>query len=263
MSWIDTALRRERAPVLLGLAALVALAWAWLWQGAGMGMSAWDMTAAALFPHRLPDARGDMAASGPVVVAMWWVMMVAMMTPTAAPLVLLHLRVLQHRGEARAAALSLVLLSGYLGMWFAFSVAAAALQILLQPTGWLSPMMLWSRSAPFSAAVLAAAGAYQLTPLKHACLSRCRHPATFLQRHWRAGWWGALRLGLLHGADCLGCCWALMLLLFVGGVMNLLWIALLSLLVLAEKLLPHTRVPSHAGGVLLLVWAAVTLFVPG
>jgi len=262
----EAMLRRERVIVAAGLAALVALAWWYIWDGAGMGMSALAMTRATLFPHRQPELPGEMDVSVPIIVLMWWVMMIAMMTPGAAPLVLLYARVAHHRssdgsraGAAIAPAWFLVV--GYLLAWLLFSVAAATAQELLQPAGLLSGMMLWSKTAVLSSTVLSAAGLYQLSPLKQACLAHCRAPAQFLVSHWRPGRIGALLLGARHGAYCVGCCWLLMALLFVGGVMNLVWIAALTLFVLVEKLAPAGATIGRWSGALLLVWAAATLIV--
>lgn len=263
---VEAVLRRERTIAAAGLAVLVVLAWVYVLVGAGTGMSALHMTRIALFPHRQPEVPGEMELAVPVVVLMWWVMMIAMMTPSAAPLVLLYARVARHRaGDAPAAgpelAPSAFLAAGYLMAWLAFSVAATIAQELLQPAGLISGMMLWSKSAALSAAVLAAAGLYQLSPLKHACLRQCRAPTQFLVRHWRPGRRGAVRLGVLHGAYCVGCCWLLMALLFVGGVMNLVWIAALTALVLVEKLAPSGAAVARGAGVVLLLWAAATLMV--
>lgn len=228
-----------------------------------MGMSAMDMTTLSLFPHMQADGMGEMESTWSVVIAMWWVMMIAMMTPSAAPLVLLYGLVLRrHEGNGRNAYLSsALLLSGYLLVWLAFAIAAAAAQKALQPAGVLSEMMLWSKSAALSATILAAAGLYQFSNLKHACLAQCRSPVLFLTRHWRPGRFGSLVLGARHGAYCLGCCWSLMALLFVGGVMNLAWIAALTVLVLVEKLARAGATIGKLSGVLLIVWAAATLLV--
>lgn len=263
---LEAILRRERAIVATGLCALVALAWLYVWDGAGMGMSALDMTSVTLFPHRQAEIPGDMDLTALVIVLMWWVMMIAMMTPSAAPLVLLYARVAHHRaaGEPPAGAAiapAALLAAGYLLVWLVFSIAAAAVQELLQPAGLISGMMLWSKSAALSAAVLAAAGLYQLSPLKQACLGHCRAPAQYLVSHWRPGRMGALLLGVRHGAYCVGCCWLLMALLFVGGVMNLVWIATLTLFVLVEKLAPSGAGIGRWSGILLLAWAAATLTV--
>ena len=274
MSSLDAVLRRERAVVLSALAALTALAWLYIVRGAGMGMSGLEMTRLALFPHALPDPAAGMgampgmsmppAATWATVAGMWWVMMIAMMTPSAAPLVLLYARVLRHHGlhgTGSAYAPSAFLVVGYLLVWLAFSAAAATLQVALQRAGLISDMLLSSRSALLSAGVLLAAGVYQLSPLKHACLRHCRGPVEFLTRHWRPGVTGALSTGVRHGAWCLGCCWMLMALLFVGGIMNLVWVAVLALLVLAEKAAPAgPRLGGVVGGVL-IAWGIATLVV--
>jgi predicted metal-binding membrane protein len=263
MTGIEAILRRERAIVSVGLVTIMVLAWFYLWRGAGMGMSAVNMTTLSLFPHRLADVPGAMDSTWPMVVAMWWVMMIAMMTPSAAPLVLLYGSVLRRHAAPgqNTYLLSLVLLAGYLVVWLAFSIAATALQKALQPAGLLSAMMLWSKSALLSAAVLGAAGLYQLSSLKHACLAHCRSPVRFLTEHWRPGYFGSFVLGVRHGGYCVGCCWMLMVLLFVGGVMNLIWIALLTLVVLIEKLSPAGAMVGKLFGALLIVWAVATLLV--
>ena len=226
--------------IAAGLAAVAALAWVYLWRGAGMGMSAIDMTTLSLFPHRQADVMGEMDSTWPVIVAMWWVMMIAMMTPSAAPLVLLYGLVLRrHAAPGHSAYLpSLLLLAGYLVVWLAFAVAAAALQKALQPAGLLSAMMLSSKSAALSAAVLAAAGLYQLSDFKHTCLAQCRDPVRFLTEHWRPGRFGSFVLGVRHGAYCVGCCWGLMVALFALGVMSLTWMAVVAAIIFAQKVLP-------------------------
>lgn len=268
---IESVLRRDRLITAAGIGLLCALAWAYLVSGAGLGMPLAEMTRAALFPHTLGSA---MPAHDPywspwdasLMVLMWWVMMIAMMTPSAAPMILLHARVARnaHAGGGDPQGVldrTAVFLAGYLLVWLAFSVAATALQAGLQAAGLLAAMEMWSLSAALSAAVLVTAGVYQWTPLKSACLSSCRAPVQFLTRHWRPGRLGALRLGMLHGAYCVGCCWALMALLFVGGVMNALWIAALTVIVLAEKLAGAGVAISRAGGALLVLWGIATLWV--
>ena len=151
--------------------------------------------------------------------------------------------------------------AGYLLVWLGFSLAAAGLQWALQHAEVLSAATMGSQSRWLSAGVLAAAGLYQLSPLQDRCLSHCRSPAAFLSRHWRPGAPGAVRLGAMHGAYCVGCCWLLMGLLFVGGVMNLVWIAALTLLVLAQKLVPGGAWVGRAAGVAMLAWGAATLVV--
>lgn len=267
MSAVERLLRRERALTAAALALLTALAWIYLWRAAGMGMTALHTAQVALFPHLQAKSwpgMSSMSFAWGTASAMWWVMMIAMMTPTAAPLVLLYGRVLRHaqsdgrRGAAYAPPIFLV--AGYLAAWLGFSVAAAALQRALELAGLLSSM-LSSSSAGLSVTVLTGAGLYELSSLKGACLKHCRGPVEFLTRHWRPGRRGAFAMGVKHGAWCVGCCWMLMALLFVGGLMNLAWIALLALLVLVEKLAPKGPIVSKIGGVVLLLWAAATALV--
>jgi predicted metal-binding membrane protein len=185
--------------------------------------------------------------------------MVAMMLPSASPMVLLYGRVVrqsERKGQITNAAGSVAAFAaGYLTLWSLFSVVAVAVQWALERSGAMNGMMAL-REPVIAGGLLIAVGVYQLTPLKENCLTHCRSPAAFLAAHWQPGAMGAWRMGLAHGAYCIGCCAALMLLLFVGGVMNLVWIAGLSLLVLAEKLMPRgerLRVPL---GVLLIIAGA-------
>jgi predicted metal-binding membrane protein len=236
------------------------------------------MTKLSLFPYALPEPMAGMAgmdmtgmAMRPtawslgvwaLTIAMWWTMMVAMMTPSATPTIMLHARVHRHalaQGQTAGLAPTGPFAAGYLLVWLGFSIVAAVLHWWLERTGLLSTTMMGSQSKWLSGAVLIAAGLYQLSPWQNVCLSHCRSPAAFLSRHWRPGVWGAVRLGMLHGAFCVGCCWALMALLFVAGVMNLAWIAALTLLVLAEKLVPGGRWVAHGAGVAMLAWGAATI----
>jgi predicted metal-binding membrane protein len=188
--------------------------------------------------------------------AMWAVMMIAMMVPTAAPMTLLYAAVARKAAaQHNPLASTSVFVTGYIAMWTIFSLVATAAQHALDQAALLSPMMM-SRSAEFGAALLIAAGVYQLTPLKNACLRSCRAPAHFLSRYWRTGSLGAFRMGLRLGAYCVGCCWILMGLLFVGGVMNLLWIAAIAIFVLLEKTIPFGDVSGRfAGAAMILVGA--------
>jgi predicted metal-binding membrane protein len=167
--------------------------------------------------------------------AMWAVMMAAMMLPSALPMVSTFVR-LGTGQDGRARARGFV--GAYVLVWVAFSVAAVAAQWALQAAGWVDPMIV-STSAPLNGVLLLIAGAYQFSPLKRVCLARCRSPLAFLLGEWRPGGRGAFVMGLRHGLFCVGCCWALMALLFVGGVMNLAWVAALSVAVAIEKLAPH------------------------
>jgi predicted metal-binding membrane protein len=239
---LETLFRRDGVIVVGALGALILLCWVALLDGAGTGMDPAAMSG-WLMPFTLPPAFSSPWTPFYWLVAffMWVVMMVAMMLPSASPMVLLYARVLRHAesaGKARHASASIVAFaSGYLTLWILFSALAVALQYALEQAGALSAMMS-SRSVLLSGLLLIAAGLYQLTPLKTACLRHCRAPAGFIAAHWRAGVTGAWRMGLSHGAYCVGCCLALMLLLFVGGVMNLVWIAALTLIVAVEKLAP-------------------------
>lgn len=190
---------------------------------------------------------------------MWWAMMVAMMLPSAAPMILLFATVNRKQRDRAAPFVPTSLFAGaYLATWGGFSLMAVGLQWTLQRLAWLSPMM-ESRRPILGGLLLLAAGLYQLTPIKQVCLRHCRHPITFLTSHWRPGVAGAVRIGFEHGAFCVGCCWFLMGLLFVGGVMNLYWIAGLALFVLLEKTVPAGHWLSYATGVALVGWGTVVL----
>jgi len=221
---------------IASLILLVVLAWLYLLSGAGMN-SMGGMNSMAPSP------------GWPLVAAMWAAMMVAMMLPSAAPVILLYAKAYRHSPSLGTVPPTAAFLVGYLACWIGIALLAAALQLKLGRMEVAS-----SRAA---AALLIAAGLYQLSSLKDACLSRCRSPAEFISRHYRPGAWGAARLGLLHGAYCVGCCWLLMALLFVGGVMNLAWIAALTLLVAAEKLLPGGSWIARVAGIAFVGWGAV------
>ena len=238
---IESVLRRDRAIVLAGLAAVAGLAWAYTLAGAGMGRDAGMAGMAMLQP--MPWTIGYAA----VMLVMWWVMMVAMMVPSAAPMVLLFGAVNRKQREAGNPYVPTgIFLAGYLTVWGLFSVVATGAQWGLETAGF-APMMTGTR-AGLGGTILIAAGLYQLTPIKQACLKNCRNPIMFLTRYWRQGWAGAWRMGLAHGAYCLGCCWFLMALLFVGGIMNVLWIAGLALYVLFEKMVPAGHWLAYASG---------------
>jgi predicted metal-binding membrane protein len=208
------------------------------------GPAAWMMTPAWDTTHLM------------LLWAMWAVMMAAMMLPSATPTLLLYLRAARVRNDGVNVALGVyALVGGYLSVWTVFSVGATLLQRLLATREVLSPMMEPASVAP-SALLLLIAGVYQLTPLKRVCLRSCRSPLSFLMRRWRPGWTGAYRMGVEHGAYCLGCCWALMLLLFAGGVMNLAVIGVLTAWIFVEKLLPAGEYAARVSGVLLIGTAA-------
>lgn len=275
---LETVLRRDRQIVTLALVAVVAVSWLYLLAGAGTGM----------YPHEmatLVPAQTGMEASSPgagsmtgmpvppitwtpayaaLMFAMWWLMMIAMMLPSAAPMVLLHASVTRRaltRAEAtgtpcpshRLGPATAAFICGYLVMWGAFSLAAITAQWALGRVELLTAMMT-TTSHLLGSGLLLAAGIWQLTPLKTVCLRHCRSPIDFLSTHWRPGAGGAFRMGIEHGVFCLGCCWFLMALLFYGGIMNLIWIVGLALFVLVEKTMPAGIAFARVTGLLLIAW---------
>jgi predicted metal-binding membrane protein len=245
-SALEAALARDRWWVISALAAALVISWAWIvpmaidMYGGMAGLAAWMVPAQWGTRHDL------------LLFAMWLVMMVGMMLPSAAPTLLIYAAVLR-RADPAAPVLARVYLfaAGYLAIWTAFSLAATAVQRVLAQAALLSPMM-QLRSPVLGATLLIGAGIYQLTTFKQACLNSCHSPAAFVASHWRAGPGGAWRMGLEHGLYCLGCCWVVMLLLFVGGVMNLVWIAALTVFILLERLLPARVQGGRLSGVLLI-----------
>ena len=246
---LRAALRRDRALVLAALLVVIALAWAWLLLGAGIAMETMDMGGGQkmlMVPAWTPGY-------ATLIFLMWAIMMAAMMLPSAAPTILLVDALSRQRAGGSGAAGLFTL--GYLLVWSGFSLLATGLQWGLDRAGLLKEDMA-SASTILAGVLLIAAGIYQWTPLKQACLAHCRAPVDFLTRHWRRG---PLRAGLRHGVFCLGCCWMLMALLFVFGLMNLIWIAALALLVLIEKILPLGGRMSRLTGAALMLWGAVLL----
>ena len=259
---LEAVLARHRTIAIAALFLLIVLAWAWVVFGAGMGMA----PLVSLAPPGLgADSMAGMIIGGEwtasyfgLVFAMWWIMMVAMMLPSAAPTILLFARAAT--GSVPAVPPSTgSFLAGYLIAWGAFSFVATSIHYWLESSGFLDPMSMGLHTRWLAGGVLLAAGAYQLSPLKEACLRQCRNPAQFISRYYRPGGRGALRMGLIHGTTCVGCCWLLMALLFVGGAMNLAWIAVLAIMVAAEKLLPFGRWTSIATGLGCIAWGAAIL----
>ena len=252
---VERLLRRDRQIVLAGLILVTGLAWAYLYYltaqmdmiPVGMeqeGTSVMPMSdMIKLAPWSLTDAI--------LMFLMWAIMMVGMMVPSATPMVLLYARVVRRNvKKVEPIVHTSAFFTGYLIIWTAFSIAATTLQWILEQLALLLPMMV-SSSSIFAGLVLLAASVYQWTPYKDACLKRCRSPVWFLSTYWRDGADGAFRMGLAHGTYCLGCCWSLMMLLFVGGVMNLLCIAAITIFVLFEKVTPWGRGIGRIGSVLL------------
>jgi predicted metal-binding membrane protein len=248
---VERLLKRDRLVVLTGLLVMTLLAWAYLvvlTLGMDMGGSVSSM--AMLKSWNALDAL--------MMFVMWAVMMVGMMVPSATPMVLLYAHVLRSRaGDAEPLVPTSAFFAGYVTVWVGFSAAATLLQWGLEQAALLSPMMV-STSPIFAGLVLIAAALYQWTPLKESCLRHCRSPVWYLSTHWRHGVGGAYMMGLQHGAYCLGCCWLLMALLFVGGVMNLLTVAAITIFVLVEKAAPLGRGMGRVGsGVLILLGLAM------
>ncbi len=244
---------RERSLLLAGLGAVVAVAWVYLIREVrGMDSMMETVTIMETRPRELADVA--------LLFAMWCAMMVAMMVPGATPTVLVYAAVARRLAPARLGAwLTAAFVTGYALAWSAFSMAAALLQVELERVALVSPMMV-AASPVFGGLLLAAAGAYQLTPAKDACLSRCRTPLQFVAENWRPGGWGALHMGLHHGAYCVGCCWVLMALLFVGGVMNLLWVAAIAVFIILEKIaFVGSRLGRFVSGCGLITMGAVML----
>ena len=244
---VESVLRHDRWIVAGALAAVVALCWAWIvpmardMYGPMTSVSAWMMTDNWDLTHLT------------LLFAMWVVMMAGMMLPSAAPAVFLYAAVIRKSPEVRRTRVHVyAFAAGYLLSWTAFSLIATILQRILARYLLLTPMMV-IRDRGITSALLVGAGLYQLTGFKRSCLACCRSPAAFIAQHWKSGVSGGLGLGFVHGLYCLGCCWALMLLLFAGGVMNLWCIGALTIFVLLEKLAPLGAQGGRLSGFLMIL----------
>lgn len=268
------AYQRDRRVVIAGIVLISLLSWGYLFVVAAPGSSGVpDIPAisgvaghaghTAVHAVMDPAAHSAMAAwdGGLLVLSfvMWIVMMIAMMLPTATPMVLSFTR-LQHQREARSKAVRLTgwFSVGYLGTWIVFSLMAALTQWALYSSGLMTSAM-GSATPLLAGALLIAAGLFQWSSLKEACMTKCRSPLNFLLDEWRPGSSGALIMGMRHGLFCVGCCWVLMLLMFAGGVMNLTWMAAITVYVLLEKILPSVRLYASLTGVLLVLAGVVIL----
>ncbi|OOG74453.1 metal-binding protein [Sinorhizobium sp. A49] len=275
---LETFLRRDRVIVAISLLALTGITWLYiLWLAASMGATAimpasgdamsggiamdmgtgsdMDMSPGAMASMTDVAVRPWSAATFAYAFVMWAVMMIGMMTPSATPMILLYARVGRQAAlDDKPFAATGFFAGGYLSAWILFAALATLGQWLLEEALLLTPMMA-SASRILSAVILISVGLYQWTPLKDACLRQCQAPFLFIQNHggFRRDAGGACRLGLLHGLYCVGCCWALMALLFIGGVMNVLWIALIAIFVLAEKVVPGDRMLSRIAGTLIVM----------
>lgn len=246
---LERTLRHQRLLVIAGLLGASLLAWAYLLHMLAdmpdMSVSLQQLSALSLHPWS--------GAYFLMIFLMWLVMMAAMMLPTAAPTILIYARVVgQKQAHEHAVIRGYLFAAGYLMTWTLFSLVATALQWLLE-TAATSSDVVTGYGTLVGGLLLVSAGLYQWTPLKRSCLAHCRSPLEFVSRHWRQGPTGALRMGMEHGLYCVGCCWMLMALLFVGGVMSLLWIAVIMIFVLVEKLAPQGVRAAQLGGVALLL----------
>lgn len=255
---VKSLFRRDRILTLVCILFVAALAWAYLLYLEGQmragvdyekAMAAMGMSVGQTWT--LVDAR--------FTFAMWVVMMIGMMAPAAAPVLLLFASLQVKQGGApKPSAATLLFALGYAAVWTGFSAGATALQWALHEAALLSAAM--AVSGPYlSGAILIAAGLYQLTPWKSKCLSHCRSPLGFLMTNWRGGKLGALRMGWRHGQFCVGCCWALMGVLFAVGVMNLVWVAALTGFVLLEKTGTRGVIMSRVGGAGLMLFGLATI----
>jgi predicted metal-binding membrane protein len=241
---LEAVLKQDRALLLGGLVSISLLAWAYT---AHMAHHLMQMDMA--MPHMHRWGVWDLV----LLFVMWVIMMIAMMIPTAAPAILMFATMRRrHREQSQPFVPTAVFVLGYLLVWTAYSLLATVVQWGLHTAALLSPTMV-STSSVLGGVLLVAAGIFQWTPLKHACLAHCRSPLGFFMTNWRDGTAGTLVMGLQHGGYCVGCCWVLMALLFVAGMMNLLWVAAMTAFILIEKVLPHGQLVGRlAGGLLVL-----------
>ncbi len=250
MGWFNS-----RTSILATVLAVIFAAWGYLFYQRGQ-MASQPMSSMWMPPSELSEwCFIDFA----LVYFMWAVMMAAMMLPSAIPMILAFARVCRQQNKA-VYKLTSLFISAYLGIWLLFSCVLTLLQWQMHGMAWLSPMM-DNQNSLLAAGILFLAGFYQFMPIKDACLTHCKTPMGFLLNEWQDGPAGAFTMGLKHGANCLGCCWAQMLIMFAVGVMNLLGMALITLLVIAEKILPvEAKLICRAVGVVFIVWGAVLVY---
>lgn len=251
---LETLLHRDRVIVGAALAALTVAAWLYLFHlaSAMSDMAMPDMPPMPGMAMAMPSMHAWSWVEVGVLVVMWAVMMIGMMTPAAAPMILMFSTIHRRRtAEGRPAVPTAIFILGYLVVWTIYSVVAALAQAVLHAAALLSPAMA-ARSPLLAGGLLVAAGVFQWTSLKRACLAACRSPLSFLMTGWREDRGGAFVMGFRHGLYCLGCCWALMALLFVAGVMNLLWVAAIAVAVLLEKVVPRGDLVGRLAGVVLV-----------
>ena len=248
---------KDKKIILTGLFLVAAAGWAYMFY------MAWAMQNMHLVEMWMPPRSGTRPWTGYdffMLFFMWFTMMVAMMTPTVVPMITMFATVNKSKKLKQLPyATTWLFLLGYLLAWGVFSIVVSLIQWPLHERGLLDPMM-DSRSYLLSGAILIIAGIYQFTPLKDVCLNQCRTPLGFIMTAWKDGNMGALKMGLHHGLFCVGCCWALMLILFAVGVMNMLWVILITIFVLLEKVLPISPTATRMiTGVALIIWGGYWL----
>ena len=253
MQLVNNLPKRDFLAIVFSLAAMTALSWIYL---VSMARDMAGSHSCCLIATHL----GKWSASYFwMMFLMWAVMMVGMMIPSAAPMILIYAAVARKaRGQGTPIASAYAFTAGYIVMWTVFSLVATIAQWQLDQLALLSPMMV-TTSPKLGAGLLIAAGIYQWLPVKNNCLKHCRSPFHFISNNWKDGNFGAFLMGISHGAFCIGCCWFLMLLLFVGGVMNIVWIAAITVFVLLEKILPLGDKGGKISGVLMML-AGVIMF---
>ena len=252
---LEYLLKRDRLVIICGLFFITLLSWLYIIYLYNQ-MVYMDMS--ALF-FAMPMSPEWTATDFVLLFLMWLVMMIAMMTPSVAPLILIFAKVnRQRKHEERVFVSSIYLMTGYFLVWAVFSLAATLLQWLLQQVSLLNPEMK-TTSKILGSAILIMSGIFQFTPLKKTCLKYCRTPLGFVLQHWKEGKSGALKMGMENGLYCVGCCWMLMVLLFVAGIMNLLWVALIALFVLIEKISPGVKWIPYVAGLVLIVYGILLL----
>ena len=255
-SSIELLIQRDRLWITLGLVSAMVLAWVYLLrESAAMDAMAAEARRHAAMGMAGMTMRAWDAADWLGLFAMWAVMMVGMMLPSAAPVIMLVLGAYRLRGDSNAHLAAVAFIGGYAIVWTTFSAFAALAQLELHRTALLSDDMRL-HSVAVSGMLLVIAGVYQWLPVKNRCLVHCQAPLAFLTQRWRPGVGGGFSMGASHGAFCVGCCWLLMTLLFVLGVMNLFWIAVLAAIVLLEKLTRHGLLAGRLVGLAAVAWGA-------
>jgi len=267
-SALEAILRRDRVIIVAALAVLTGLAWSDLfWLASDMAMDGMDMTGYRMIPAgralMMPASAPWQPIEFAYVFAMWVVMMIGMMTPSVAPMILIYARAGRQKAERRPFASVAWFAGSYLLVWIAFSFAATSAQWALERAALLTPMM-ETASKIIGGVLLILAGLYQWTRLKDVCLRQCQAPLGFILSHggFKGSATGSMMLGFRHGVYCLGCCWALMAVLFALGVMNLRWISALAILILLEKVMPSGRVIARIAGIAFVAGGIWMLYQP-